>query len=142
MDAAPENRPRLTLGRAKRLVRPADFARVYRRGNRAKGALMTVAVCPNDGGPTRLGLSIGKRVWKQAVRRNRVRRVFREAFRLAWPDLPPGVDVVVIGSVPRVEPRLSDARPELVRLVRKALARYEAKVAREAADAPPPEAAP
>ena len=119
-----EPRPRLTFGREKRLVRDADFTRVYRMGNRAKGKLMTVAVCPNGTGTTRLGLSVGKRVWKKAVRRNRVRRMFREAFRLSYPDLPRGVDLVIIGSVPAVEPRLEEARGELTRLAAKALGRY------------------
>lgn len=125
-------RSRLTFRREKRLVRDSDFSRVYRTGNRAKGQLMTVAVMPNGGEVTRLGLSIGKRVWKHAVPRNRVRRMFREAFRLSYPDLPVGVDVIMIGSVPRVVPSLSATRVELVRLAGKALRRYEEKLAAQA----------
>ena len=49
---------------------------------------MTVVVVANDLKVTRLGLSIGKRVWRDAVGRNRVRRVFREAFRVSLPELP------------------------------------------------------
>jgi len=124
VDDRPKTRTRLTFGHEKRLVRGADFDRVYRRGNRAKGSLMTVALVPNGTSTSRLGLSIGKRVWKGAVRRNRVRRMFREAFRLSYPDLPEGVDLVVIGSVPGITPRLADARAELVRLAAKALRRY------------------
>jgi len=108
------------LPRAARLLRTREFRRVFEVGSRARGSLVTVAVAPNDGERTRLGLSIGRRVWKRAVRRNRVRRLVREAFRLACAELPPGVDVVVIGSVPRIEPELAELRRELVRLVRKA----------------------
>jgi ribonuclease P protein component len=138
LDPAPQpERARLTFRRKQRLVRDADFTRVYRQGNRARGLLMTVAVLPNGTEVSRLGLSIGKRVWKKAVPRNRVRRVFREAFRLSYPDLPRGVDVVMIGSAPRIEPQLAATRQELERLVRKALARYEAKLAARAEEPAP-----
>jgi ribonuclease P protein component len=107
-------------------MRSADFARVYSQGSRARGSLLTVAVCPNGLDRTRLGLSIGKRVWKRAVRRNRVRRVFREAFRLSLAELPEGVDVVLIGA-PGVMPELEATRRELVTMCRKALRRYRDK---------------
>ena len=102
----------------------ADFARVYREGSRARSDLFTVAVRPNGLEHTRLGLSVGKRVWKSAVRRNRVRRVFREAFRLEQHDLPAGLDLVLIPSRPKLEPRLADARAQLVAMAAKAHRRY------------------
>jgi ribonuclease P protein component len=104
-----------------------DFQRAYREGNRARGALMTVAVVENGLADTRLGLSVGRAVWRRAVRRNRVRRVFREAFRLEYPRLPPGVDVVVIAAK-EVRPELGAARAELVRLSWKAWRRYREKL--------------
>jgi ribonuclease P protein component len=111
--------------RSMRLRTGAEFSRVYREGSRAKGDAATIAVAPNGLDVTRLGLSIGKRVWKHAVRRNRLRRVWREAFRLEYAHLPRGVDLVVIGSVPRAEVGLSQAREELVRLAQKAARRGE-----------------
>ena len=88
---------------------------------------MTVAVRPNGLDITRLGLSIGKACWKSAVKRNRVRRVFREAFRLSLDELPAGLDVVLIGSTPKLDPDLDPVRRELVAMTRKALLRYEEK---------------
>lgn len=102
----------------------ADFQRVYREGNRARGACFTIAVRPNGTETTRLGLSIGKRVWKSAVRRNRVRRLAREAFRQSYDRLPRGLDVVVIGSVPKVVPELESLREELVKSTEKAYRRW------------------
>lgn len=121
--------PRLRFRRAHRLTRGSDFQRVYRVGSRAKGAWMTVAAAPNDVGHPRLGLSIGKVVWKGAVRRNRVRRVFREAFRLEQHALPE-CDLVLIGSTPRIEPELEATRRELVALAHKAWRRYGEKAGR------------
>jgi len=122
----PGPQARLRLPRLKRLARSRDFARVYREGNRARGKLMTVAVVDNGLEVTRMGLSVGRSVWRRAVQRNRVRRLFREAFRLSYPELPVGLDLVMIGSVPRVEPELEATRRELVALARKACERHRA----------------
>lgn len=118
--------------RSMHLRRGAEFGRVYREGSRAKGNSATIAVAPNGLEVTRLGLSIGKRVFKHAVRRNRVRRIWREAFRLEYRALPAGIDLVVIGSVPAADPGLEDARADIVRLARKALRRYQDRAAARA----------
>lgn len=118
--ASPPAPTRLRLPPRMRLRRRGDFQRVYREGSRARGASMTVALAVNGLEHARLGLSVGKRCWKSAVKRNRVRRVFREAFRLSLPELPSGCDLVLIGSTPALRPRLDEVRRELVLLARKA----------------------
>lgn len=125
--------PRLRFPKAARVKSKNDFARAYGRGNRARGTWLTVCVVLNGLDHTRLGLSVGKRVWKSAVRRNRVRRVFREAFRTSLPELPPGLDVILIGSVPRIEPSMLEVQGELVGLVEKAHRRHLERLAAEAA---------
>ena len=82
---------------------------------------------PNGLPHSRLGLSVGKRIWKSAVRRNRIRRVFREAFRVRYDALPRGYDLVLIPAVPRLEPRLGTIAPELERLAAKAAAKADRK---------------
>ena len=116
---------------------PKDFQRAFRRGNRARGDLLVVAVVENGAGQTRLGLSIGKSVWKGAVQRNRVRRIFREAFRLSRPELPAGLDIIMMAAGPGLKPGLEDTRRELLRLVPKAHGRYLAKLSREADEGSP-----
>jgi ribonuclease P protein component len=59
-----------------------------------------------------------------------VRRVFRDAFRVLLPELPVGVDVVLIGSIPRLKPGLEATSEELLKLVHKANKRYLEKLAR------------
>jgi ribonuclease P protein component len=99
-----------------RVVRKADFARAYKEGRRARGALLLVVGAPNGLPHARLGLSVGKRIWRGAVQRNRVRRIFREAFRLSVPELPAGLDLVLVPAAPALEPGLEATRQELVRL--------------------------
>ena len=117
----------LSYPRHLRLVHKRDFERVYREGLRARGATLLVVGAQNGLAHSRLGLSVGKSIWKNAVQRNRVRRVFREAFRLSQHELPPGFDFVLIPARPKLEPELAATRAELERLAHKVAARWSAK---------------
>ncbi|MFT4542287.1 MAG: ribonuclease P protein component [Planctomycetota bacterium] len=114
--------------RTYRIRATSDFARAYKLGSRARGDVLLVIARKNEHGVTRLGLSVGKRIWKSAVRRNRVRRIFREAFRLEHAELPDSYDLVLIPACPALNPELAQTRKELVRLARKAVKRNEKKV--------------
>lgn len=115
-----------------RISSPLDFARAFRRGSRARGSTLVVVIHENGLDHARLGLSIGKVVWKSAVKRNRVRRIFREAFRLEYAGLPTGHDYVLIAAEKRLEPTLEETRSELAKLAHKAQRRLAERRAQEA----------
>jgi ribonuclease P protein component len=78
-----------------RLLRHADFERVYKQGRRHFAAHMTVFYlvrAPGEG--LRIGLTVGK-VLGGAVERNRIKRRLREAVRLRWPEVRIPADVVI-----------------------------------------------
>jgi ribonuclease P protein component len=77
------------------LRRPADFEAVYDRRRSAADATLVVYVRENGLPHSRVGLSVSKK-FGAAVRRNRIRRLLREAYRLEKADLPAGYDFVLI----------------------------------------------
>ena len=68
---------------------------MFARGKRSQDALFTVLGLPNAGPEPRLGLAIAKKAAKDAVVRNRLKRVARETFRKL--DLLP-LDFVVMAK--------------------------------------------
>jgi ribonuclease P protein component len=116
---------RATLPARLRLKTQREFQTVYRHGRRASGDWMTVvALVPReprrDSAGPRLGLSVSKD-HGGAVRRNKIKRLLREAFRLERHRLPATVEVVLIPRQRDEDFPLADLRNELVRLVERAL---------------------
>jgi ribonuclease P protein component len=73
----------------------ADFSAVFEsRVRHARGPIIGYAR-PNDLPHPRLGISIG-RAAGTAPRRNRIKRLLREAFRLHQHDWPRGYDLVLV----------------------------------------------
>ena len=87
-------RGRLTLPAQLRLRRKSDFDVAYARGRRLGDGFFTVIALRNEWGAPRLGLAVAVRVAGGAVRRNRLRRLIRESFRLHQASLP-ALDLVV-----------------------------------------------
>ena len=100
------------------LRRPADFRRVYDRRRSVSDGWLIVYACENGLPHLRLGLSVSRKVGK-ATRRNRLRRLYREAFRLTRHEMPAGLDLVLIPRRPD-EPPLEELKRSLPRLVRQA----------------------
>jgi ribonuclease P protein component len=86
-----------------RLSRSADFERVYRQGRSIANRYLVLYAFSNRAGPqTRLGLSVSRKVGG-AVQRNQIKRLLREAFARARPELAEGHDVVVVARPPARE---------------------------------------
>ena len=80
-----------------RLLKPAEFSRVFKNPIRSSDRLLTILAVPNDIKQPRLGLAISKKHAKRAVDRNRIKRLIRESFRLIQHQLP-AVDLVVMAK--------------------------------------------
>nr|WP_210736249.1 ribonuclease P protein component [Shewanella algae] len=77
------------------MLTPAQFKTVFTNPIKASSAEITLLAVPNEMQHPRLGLTVAKRHVKRANRRNRIKRVIRDSFRLNQHDLPP-LDIVVL----------------------------------------------
>lgn len=129
-------RSRSTFGPERRIRKRADFLRVQAEGKRASVPHFVLLVaarsasrdCPDPrAASSRLGLVVTRKVGN-AVERNRIKRVCREAFRL-WPEgfVPDGIDLVVIARAAAQELGLEQVRGEWSR-ARPTLLRHAATV--------------
>ncbi len=108
-----------------RLRSKEDISRVF-AGARAKrdGALLVLCLA-NDlpEVPARIAVTVAKRLGS-AVRRNRIKRVLREALRLERPNLQRGIDLVLVPQSAALT--AEQARESLVKLTAKLGIRAEA----------------
>ena len=116
---------RLRFRREDRLLRKAEFDRVFEAGRRgfAKGLLVFVA--ESAAGRSRLGLVTSRR-FGGAVARNRARRLVREAFRHERAGFVRPLDLVVLPQAGGFPDRMQEVRAALVTAVQRAL-RSEAR---------------
>ena len=95
-----------------RLAGPTAFARVFAGRHSAGNKWLVVYALSNELGFSRLGLTVGRRCGN-AVKRNRLKRLLREAFRLERQMLPVGFDFVCVPR-PGAALTLDKARRSLV----------------------------
>ena len=77
----------LSFPRTDRLLKRADFLRVYESGTRFEGRFMTVFILPASIDRHRVGITATKKAIGNAVMRNRAKRLLRESFRLSRAEL-------------------------------------------------------
>jgi ribonuclease P protein component len=70
-----------------RLRKSAEFRAVYEGGRRFDGRLVTAFVLATPLEQHRLGITASRKMSRLAVKRNRAKRLLREAFRLTGSEL-------------------------------------------------------
>jgi len=76
-----------------KILNRADYVNANRSGKRIHSRHFTVILRQNGLGITRLGVIVSKKTGN-AVKRNRVKRLIRELFRLNKSRFPQGYDIV------------------------------------------------
>ena len=86
---------RQTFPRSHRLSGREDFAAVYDARVRQTRGAITMYAKPNALDHSRIGISISRRVGS-APKRNRIKRLLRESYRLQRDELPIGFDWIIV----------------------------------------------
>lgn len=77
------------------LKKNKDFLRTYSKGTVFVSSVLVTYVRKNWQNQTRLGITTSKKIGK-AVDRNRARRVIRNSYRLLFPKIKRGYDIVFV----------------------------------------------
>ena len=85
----------MALNRVFRLRKASEFSRVRQQGRSLASRLLVLAWMPNEENKLRIGFIVSKRISKQAVERNYIKRLLAEAIRGLLPELPTGWDIVL-----------------------------------------------
>jgi len=83
------------LTRELKLLTAENYQNVFAKAERFGNRSFTVLARENGLDHARLGLAISKKCAKRAVDRNRIKRIFRESFRLNQHKLP-SVDIIAM----------------------------------------------
>ena len=94
------------------------FRRLYRTNGFANGFLVLYAR-KNRTDTNRVGITVSKKLGKAHIR-NRVRRRFREVYRLNEDKFLPGWDIVVVGRTKAVDADFADLTRAYLALAAKA----------------------
>ncbi len=95
-----------------------EYERVYEAGQRLHGKGFSLIFLDNGSAMNRLGISVHRKI-RGAVRRNRMKRIIREAFRTSRHSFPQRADIVFT-----VRPDFSLKKPaEIISAVSKIVAR-------------------
>ena len=104
------------FSQAERIRKSKEFQRVFDEGRTLRDRLIIVRCAPNGLPHSRLGLIVSKKVG-HAPRRNRIKRLFREAFRLNKERLPKGLDILLSPARGWSDPPLQELEATLIRLL-------------------------
>lgn len=129
---------RLRLPRSRRLRGNGVFKAVLDARVRTERPCFALHAAPSSAPETRVGISIGRRVGT-AARRNRIKRLLREAFRLtqaSHPKDPPAPYDLVIVVRPHEELPLADYQRHLLAALEHVHGVWRRRAARTA-DQPP-----
>jgi ribonuclease P protein component len=107
---------RHTFTKQERLLRPDEFVKTRRLGRRFSTGSFIIHMLPNGLAFRRLGLSVSAKVGG-SVRRNRIKRLVREFFRLNRERLPVSTDILVTAKEAATAASYKDVAGELERVL-------------------------
>ena len=110
---SPTTQPLLTFPKTARLLAAHQYRRVNKYGKTVGGKHLTIQMCASRHSCLKLGLTVSRK-FGDAVRRNRFKRLVREAFRLSQHKLPPYLHLNVRPTAASTKATLEEIQNELL----------------------------
>ena len=107
------------LRKDEHLRKSSDFKRVYAKGKSCADHFIVLFVLPNGLGRNRIGLSVSTKVGK-ATKRNYLKRLFREVYRLTKNGLSPGFDLIFLARRNAAKLNFHKMEKSMLRLYKRA----------------------
>ena len=103
-----------------RLKKEQDVKAVVKKGKSVFDPVCGVKFLANNSEHSRFVVVVGVRVHKSAVKRNRVKRQYREIVKAHLHEIVPGMDVVLLTSKAALESDYQEKEERLMRVLKKA----------------------
>jgi len=118
--AGPHRGPDMRLSVKHRLTTSSLFSETFSQNHYWTGRYMVLWLRLGKDASLRLGVVTSKKVSPQAVKRNRVRRRLREAYRRCRPFFSGNADIILVGRSTAIHASWQELVEELLELARKA----------------------
>ena len=109
----------LGLPRSRILKKKKDFQAVYSRGKSYANRFLVLYVFRSHGLQGKVGFAAGKKLGN-AVKRNRVKRLLRESYRLHQVEIEEGFSLLLVGRKAALDVKCQDLEKAFLALGRKA----------------------
>jgi ribonuclease P protein component len=110
----------MNIGDRQKLKKNSEFQRVYKESRSFANYILVCYVLKHPADPARrVGFSVSKKMGN-AVKRNRIKRLLREAYRLNQHLLMDGMDLVIIPRVKTTDATYKEIEKGMVKLFARA----------------------
>ena len=109
----------LGLPRSRILKKKKDFQAVYSRGKSYANRFLVLYVFRSNGFQGKVGFAAGKKLGN-AVKRNRIKRLLRESYRMHQSEIEEGVSLLLVGRKAALAVKCQELEKVFLALGRKA----------------------
>ena len=109
----------LGLPRSRILKKKKDFQAVYSRGKSYANRFLVLYVFRSNGFQGKVGFAAGKKLGN-AVKRNRIKRLLRESYRMHQSEIEEGVSLLLVGRKAALAVKCQELEMAFLALGRKA----------------------